>query len=54
VDPTREKPSIDLKAFPDTPSVAFFAVDNGRGGAVNFDTGDLGSASAPGKVRCVR
>jgi hypothetical protein len=54
VDPTREKPSIDVQAFPDTPSVPFFAVQNGRGRSVDFDTGDLGSTSDPGKVRCVR
>ena len=54
VDPTREKPSIDVNAFPGTPSVAFFAVDNDRGRAVDFSTRNLGSTSAAGKVRCVR
>jgi hypothetical protein len=54
VDTTRLMPAIDTTAFPGTPSAKFWALNNDRGSAVSFQTGDLGYAEGDGYVRCVR
>ena len=62
VDPTRYKPAIDPKAFPQTPADLFLSsshdrrVINGGTWRVDFANGvtAVGSPTLPSRVRCVR
>jgi hypothetical protein len=59
VDPTRVKPAIDVKAFPNTPQAWFWTASNRAAvgiASVSFETGGSGYFAATNQllVRCVR
>lgn len=59
VDPTRARPAIDIKAFPNTPAEWFWTMSNSASAgpaAVSFATGGSGfyRTTEPLRVRCVR